>query len=165
MCCVMACARQNDSTLTMKNKLAEWDAPMSQISSLTTTSDFLLNNIFVTIWRNAGVHLRGDQLFHDLITETPPRSPQYGIVVMSVIDAFGYAPQLSPSRYEKSREFRGLHGRKNPPLDSDHAIIRPYVPSPLPHKTPVLHSLTNGFACRLSKPNIRISLTFEPHHT
>ena len=40
MCCVMACARQNDFTLTMKNKLAEWDVPMCQISSLTTTSDF-----------------------------------------------------------------------------------------------------------------------------
>ena len=31
VCYVVACARQNDFTLTMKNKLAGWDAPMSQI--------------------------------------------------------------------------------------------------------------------------------------
>ena len=48
----------------------------------------LLCDIFVTIWRNAGVHFREGQLFHDLITQTLLRSLQHGIVVMGVIDAF-----------------------------------------------------------------------------
>ena len=30
----------------------------------------LLSDIFVTIWRNAGVHFRADPLFHDLTTQT-----------------------------------------------------------------------------------------------
>ena len=37
VCYIMACASQNDS-LTMKNKLAGWDAPMSQIVFPDTTS-------------------------------------------------------------------------------------------------------------------------------
>ena len=90
VCYVMACARQNDSTLTMKNKLAGWVAPMSHIV-FPTTSAPLLSNIFVAIWRNAGVHFRADQLFHDFITQTLKRSVQYGIVVMGVIDAVVFA--------------------------------------------------------------------------
>ena len=58
--------------LTMKNKLAELDASMNQIASLTTT-------------------LRGNQLLRDLISQTLLRSLQYGIVVMGVIGAFVYA--------------------------------------------------------------------------
>ena len=50
----------------MKNKLAEWDAPMSQIVSLTATSA-LSSLIFLSqFWRNAGVHLRENLLVHDL---------------------------------------------------------------------------------------------------
>ena len=81
---------QNDSTLRMKNKLAEWDAPMNQMVFLTTTSalSFLL---IVTIWRNAGIHLRGNLLLHDLITQILHRSLQRRIVVMGIIDAFVYA--------------------------------------------------------------------------
>ena len=35
----------------------------------------LLFNILITIWRNAGVQLQGDQLFHDLITQTFIKKP------------------------------------------------------------------------------------------
>ena len=51
----------------------------------------LLYNIFFTIWRNAGVHLQEDRLFHDFFTLTSLRSLQFGIVVMGIIDAFVYA--------------------------------------------------------------------------
>ena len=126
VCYVMACARQNDSTLTMKNKLAGWDAPMSQIVFPTTSA--LSSDIFVTIWRNAGVHFREGQLFHDLITQTLLRSLQYGIVVMGLLDAFENAHNYHRHNAKQSRKFRGLHGRENPPLDGHHSKIRPCVP-------------------------------------
>ena len=51
----------------------------------------LLSNIFVTVWKNAGVHFREDQLFHDFIAQTLLRILQCGIVVMGVIDASVHA--------------------------------------------------------------------------
>ena len=42
------------------------------------------------------MHLRGNQLFHDFITQTVLRSLQSGIVVMGVIDAFVYAQNYHP---------------------------------------------------------------------
>ena len=87
-CYAMACAQHNDSTLT-KNKLAEWDASMNQTVFLATTSAFSSLTSLSQIWR-AGVHLREERLFHDLITQTLLRSLQYGIVVMGIVDVFVY---------------------------------------------------------------------------
>ena len=72
----------------------------------------LLSDVFVTIWRNAGIHLRGDLLFHDLITQTllkslQPRDGGYGI-----IDAFVYAHNCNrhntdnPGKFEDCMEGR-----------------------------------------------------------
>ena len=63
-----------------------------------------ISNIFVAFWRIAGIHLRGDRFFHDLITQTLRRSFQYGIVVMGIINAFCVPPQLPPSQKGQSRE-------------------------------------------------------------
>ena len=126
VCCVMACAQQNDSTLIMQNKLAEWDAPMSQIVSFTTTGVLLS---FCTILRDAGVHRREHQLFHFLITQTPLRSLQYAIAVMGIIDAFVYAHNYHRHNIDNP-------GKGSPP-DGYHPVRRPFVQSPLSHKTPV----------------------------
>ena len=69
-------------------------------------------DIFVSIWRNAGVHFREDQLFHDFITQTLLRSLQCGIVVVGVIDAFVYAHNYhrhnanNPGNFEDCMEGR-----------------------------------------------------------
>ena len=51
----------------------------------------LLCDILVTIWRNAGIHLRGNLLFHDFITQILHRSRKHGIVVMGIIYVLVYA--------------------------------------------------------------------------
>ena len=72
----------------------------------------LLSDIFVSIWRNAGVHFREGQLFHDLITQTLLRSLRYGIVVMGVIDAFENAHNYhrhtanNPGNFEDCMDWR-----------------------------------------------------------
>ena len=75
---------------------------------------------------------------------------------------FVYAHELSPSQYGQSRKLRGLHGRENPPFDCYHSNIRPCVPVPTAWLDARSTLLTKGFACRLSKPNIRIFPTLEP---
>ena len=57
--------------------------------SLTHYNKFpVLYDIVTTVWRNAGVRLRRDPFFHDLITQTLLRSLQCGTAVVGVIDAF-----------------------------------------------------------------------------
>ena len=65
----------------------------------------LLSDIFVTIWRNAGVHLRGDRLFHELVTEILPRSLRHQIVVMGIIDAIVNAHNYHRHNLDNAGEF------------------------------------------------------------
>ena len=51
----------------------------------------LLYNMFISLWGQATVLPRRNQILHDLITQVFLRSLQYGIVVMRFIDAFVYA--------------------------------------------------------------------------
>ena len=73
----------------------------------------LLSDILVTNWRNAGIHLRGNFLLHDLITQILHRSFQHGIVVMCwITDAAVHAHNHhrhntdNPGKYEDCMEGR-----------------------------------------------------------
>ena len=87
----VACARHKDFTLRERNKDVELDASMNAILFSHYNECPLLYNFFVSIWRQASVLPPRGHLFHDLITQLFPRSLQYGMAVMGVIDAFVHA--------------------------------------------------------------------------
>ena len=93
----------------------------------------LLPDILVTIWRNAGIHLRGT-LFHDLITQILYRSLQHGILVVEIIDAFLHAHNYHRHNTDNPEKVEDCNGRKDSPCDGYHAVLRPCVPSPLSHR-------------------------------
>ena len=87
VCYVMACARQNDSTLTVKNKLAGWDAPMSQIVFPTTSALSSLTSSLL-FGETLGSTFEKVNCFTTSSLKPLLRSLQCGIVVNGVIDAF-----------------------------------------------------------------------------
>ena len=105
VCDVMVCAQQNDFKSIIKNKLAEWDAPMSQIVSLTATSA-LSSLIFLSQF---GGTLKS--IFVKTFSSTTLRL-RHGFVVMGIIDAFVYAHNNhrhntdNPWKYEDCMEGR-----------------------------------------------------------
>ena len=96
----------------------------------------LLSDIFVSIWRNAGVHFREGQLFHDLITQTLLRSLQHGIVVMGVLDTFENAHNYHRHNTNNPGNFEDCMEGRIRLFDGQHSKIRPCVPVPLPSWTP-----------------------------
>ena len=51
----------------------------------------LLYNLFASLWRHAKALPRRGHLLHDFVTQVFPRSLQYGIVAMGLIDAVVFA--------------------------------------------------------------------------
>ena len=101
----------------MKNKLAEWDAPMSQIVSLTATSA-LSSLIFMSqFWRN---------IFVKTLSSTTSNR-QHGIVVMGISDAFVYAHNNHRHNTDNPRKYEDcMEGWIRRP-DGYHAVIRQCV--------------------------------------